>query len=659
MISFLDESQIELQLLATFQEFGYGRRLGLTLPTTGRPPERSSYADVLLVGRLRRRWSGSIRSYPWRGHRRSGPQGRGTENPSLIENNRRFHRMLVEGVPSNITLPTDAWSHDQVWLIDFDNLDKQRLAGGEPVHRHREQAQPPARHRGLHQRPAAGGHRVEEPRRRGRHGQARRSTSSRPTSRTFPSLFTTNELLVVSDGLEARVGTLTADWERFMPWRTIDGRGRRPPKGMPELEVLLKGVFEQAAVPRPGPALHRLRGRRRRRSSRRWPAITSSTPSTRPSTARSEASSPEGDRRVGVVWHTQGSGKSLTMAFYAGKIIQHPAMAEPDAGRADRPQRPGRPAVRHVLALPRAAAADAGAGRRSRAACANCSRWPPAAWSSPRSRSSCPRRRGTSIPLLSDRRNIVVIADEAHRSQYDFIDGFARHMRDALPNASFIGFTGTPIESTDKNTPAVFGDYIDIYDIQRAVEDGATVRIYYEGRLAKIELERSRAAQARRGVRGGHRRRGGRRQGEAQNQVGRLEAMVGTEKRIEPDRRGHGRAFREAPGCDGRQGDDRLHEPADLRRAVQGRSSSCGPSGTTTTTTGGPIKVVMTGSASDPPEWQPHIRNKRRARGPGQAVQGPGRPVQAGDRPRHVADRLRRAVPAHDVRSTSRCGATG
>ena len=131
-----------------------------------------------------------------------------------------------------------------------------------------------------------------------------------------------------------------------------------------------------------------------------------------------------------------------------------------------------------------------------------------------------PEEKGDRYPLLSDRRNIVVIADEAHRSQYDFIDGFARHMRDALPNASFIGFTGTPIELTDANTRAVFGDYISVYDIQRAVEDGATVPIYYESRLAKLELDEAEKPHDRRRVRGGHRGRGGRAQGEAQDQVG-------------------------------------------------------------------------------------------------------------------------------------------
>ena len=155
-----------------------------------------------------------------------------------------------------------------------------------------------------------------------------------------------------------------------------------------------------------------------------------------------------GDRRVGVIWHTQGSGKSLSMVFYAGQIVAAPGDGESDAGRADRPQRSGRPAFRHVLSAATNCCGRRRCRRRPASICASCSTSPAAAWSSPPSRSSCPRRRASKHPLLSDRRNIVVIADEAHRSQYDFIDGFARHMRDALPNASFIGFTGTPIEKT-------------------------------------------------------------------------------------------------------------------------------------------------------------------------------------------------------------------
>jgi type I restriction enzyme R subunit len=195
-----------------------------------------------------------------------------------------------------------------------------------------------------------------------------------------------------------------------------------------------------------------------------------------------------GDRRIGVVWHTQGSGKSLTMAFYAGRIIREPAMENPTV----------------VVLTDRNDLDEQLFGTFSR--CKDLLRQPPVqAESRAHLRELLqvaaggvvfttihkffPEDKGDRHPTLSERRNIVVIADEAHRSQYDFIDGFARHMRDALPHASFIGFTGTPIELADANTRAVFGDYISVYDIQRAVQDGATVPIYYESRLAKLALD--------------------------------------------------------------------------------------------------------------------------------------------------------------------------
>ena len=195
-----------------------------------------------------------------------------------------------------------------------------------------------------------------------------------------------------------------------------------------------------------------------------------------------------GDRRIGVVWHTQGSGKSLTMAFYAGAIVREQAMENPTV----------------VVLTDRNDLDDQLFGTFSR--CQDLLRQPPTQAESRadlRNKLSVnaggvvfttiqkffPEEKGDTHPTLSGRQNIVVIADEAHRSQYDFIDGYARHMRDALPNASFVGFTGTPIELQDANTRAVFGNYISIYDIQRSVEDGATVPIYYESRLAKLSLD--------------------------------------------------------------------------------------------------------------------------------------------------------------------------
>ena len=251
----------------------------------------------------------------------------------------------------------------------------------------------------------------------------------------------------------------------------------------------------------------------------------------------SEPGGEPGDRRVGVVWHTQGSGKSLTMAFYAGRVILRAGDGEPDARRAHRPQRPRRPALRHLRALPGPAAPDAGAGREPRRPARKLLQVAAGGVVFTTIQKFFPEEKGDRHPVLSDRRNIVVIADEAHRSQYDFIDGFARHMRDALPNASFIGFTGTPIELTDANTRAVFGDYISVYDIQRAVEDGATVPIYYESRLAKLELneaERPKIDPEFEEVTEGEEVE---RKEKLKTKWAQLEAVVGAEKRLELDRR--------------------------------------------------------------------------------------------------------------------------
>lgn len=302
----------------------------------------------------------------------------------------------------------------------------------------------------------------------------------------IPGLFTFNELLVVSDGLDARIGTLSAQKERFAPWRTIAGE-ELAPTSMSQLEVLLRGVFEPRRLldllrffivfeSDGDTAIKKLAG------YHQFHAVA------RALDATIDASQPDGSRRVGVVWHTQGSGKSLTMAFYAGRVVLHPAMENPtlviltDRNDLDEQlfstfsrchallrQEPEKASDRaHLRELLKVAAGGVVFTTIQK---------------------FLPETRDDTFPLLSDRKNIVVIADEAHRSQYDFIDGFARHMRDALPNASFIGFTGTPIELTDKNTRAVFGDYVSVYDIQRTVQDGATVPIYYESRLAKLELK--------------------------------------------------------------------------------------------------------------------------------------------------------------------------
>ena len=332
-------------------------------------------------------------------------------------------------------------------------------------------------------------------------------------------------------------------------------------------------------------------------------------PTGRYETGQNPGGSP-GDRRVGVIWHTQGSGKSLTMVFYAGAVIQAPAMENPTI----------------VVLTDRNDLDDQLFGTFAR--CSDLLRQPPVQAESRddlRRKLSVqaggvvfttiqkffPDQKGGRHPLLSDRRNIVVIADEAHRSQYDFIDGYAHHMRDALPNASFIGFTGTPIELKDANTRAVFGDHISIYDIQRAVEDSATVPIYYESRLARLALDEGERPRIDPGFEEATEGEEVARKEKLKTKWAQLEAVVGTEKRLRlvaQDIVDHFESRREALEGKAMVVCMSRRICADLYREL----TRLRPNWHDEDDERGRLKVVMTGSASDPTEWQQHIRNKKR-----------------------------------------------
>ncbi|MFN9039059.1 MAG: type I restriction endonuclease subunit R, partial [Planctomyces sp.] len=325
----------------------------------------------------------------------------------------------------------------------------------------------------------------------------------------IPSLLQYCELLIVSDGVQARIGSLTANQEWFKVWRTIDGE-KDAPRSALELEVLIRGVFEKRRFldmlqhfivfehDTESDRVHKIIA-----GYHQFHAVNAAMQETVRASGMAESAmiiaedegqywagrmhgGKAGDRRAGVVWHTQGSGKSFSMLFYAGRIIRNPAMQNPTV----------------VVLTDRNDLDDQLFGQFQRC-CELLNQTPVQAGDRDHLRELLKvvsggvifttiqkfmPEKGEKMPSLSERRNIVVIADEAHRSQYDLIDGLARNLRDALPNASFIGFTGTPIEQTDANTRAIFGDYISIYDIQRAVADGATVPIYYESRIAKLGL---------------------------------------------------------------------------------------------------------------------------------------------------------------------------
>ena len=459
----------------------------------------------------------------------------------------------------------------------------------------------------------------------------------------LPSLFAFNAVLAVSDGVEARLGTLTAGWEWFKPWRTISGEALAP-VFLTQLQVAIEGAFEKRRF------LALLRdfivfeddggGRLAKKMAgyHQFHAVETAVGETlraaelrareepgRYESGRKPGGNP-GDRRIGVVWHTQGSGKSLTMVFYAGRIIREPAMANPTM----------------VVLTDRNDLDDQLFGTFAR--CRDLLRQPPVQADSRADLRSklmveaggvvfttiqkfFPEEKGDRHPLLSERRNIVVIADEAHRSQYDFIDGFARHMRDALPNASFIGFTGTPIELQDANTRAVFGDYISIYDIQRAVEDKATVPIYYESRLAKLALDERERPRIDPGFEEATEGEEVDRKEKLKTRWAQLEAVVGAEQRLElvaEDIVAHFEQRTEAM-------DGKAMIVCMSRRiciALFRELTRLRPDWHDEDDDKGRIKVVMTGAASDPPDWQPHIRNKPRREALASRFRDPGDPLQ-------------------------------
>ena len=444
----------------------------------------------------------------------------------------------------------------------------------------------------------------------------------------IPSLFAYNAALMISDGVDARVGALTAGREWFKSWRTISGEALAE-QHLPQLQVMLEGVCERRRFlslirdfivfeDEGGGALaKKMAGYHQFHAVEAAVAETLRAAALRDAAGEDNPHEPElkpggepGDRRIGVVWHTQGSGKSLTMAFYAGRIVREPAMENPTI----------------VVLTDRNDLDDQLFGTFSR--CADLLRQPP---EQAESRADLraklaveaggvvfttiqkffPEEKGDRHPVLSERRNIVVIADEAHRSQYDFIDGFARHMRDALPNASFIGFTGTPIELKDANTRAVFGDYISVYDIQRAVEDAATVPIYYESRLARLAIKESERPkidpdfeEATEGEEVSRKER-------LKTKWAQLEAVVGADERlglVAEDIVAHYEKRLEAMDgkamvvCMSRRiCIDLYRELARLRPDWHDDDDNEGS-----------LKVVMTGDATDPTDWQDHIRNKPR-----------------------------------------------
>ncbi|MFZ5808043.1 MAG: type I restriction endonuclease subunit R [Chloroflexota bacterium] len=672
-MTLLAESDVESAALAWLKALGWAVKHGDEIAPDSLFTERGDFSQVVLERRLRDALAALNPTLPPEAledafRRLTQPAG-----ADLPARNRAFHQMLTEGVTVEYRAADGAIRGAQVQVIDFDHpLNNDWLAVNQFAVVENRHARRPDVVLFVNGLPLV---LIELKNPADENADIWKAYQQLHTYRAeLPTLFTFNEMLVISDGLEARLGVLDAGREWFKPWRTITGEDFYPPllpspagrgaggeglpspygrgvggegSRVPELQVLLEGVFaperfldllrhfivfeeDHSRLTKKIAGYHQFHAVRVAvEETLRAAALGQAARDESPGyLARRQPGGQRGDQRVGVIWHTQGSGKSLTMVFYAGRIIREAAMQNPTI----------------VVLTDRNDLDDQLFGTFAR--CQELLRQPPVqAQSRAHLRQLLDVQAGgvifTTIQKflddetlkvsetfrVSERRNIVVIADEAHRSQYDFIDGFARHMRDALPNASFIAFTGTPIELADKNTRAVFGDYISIYDIQRAVEDGATVPIYYESRLAQLALPeelKPRIDEEFEEVTEGEEIE---RKERLKTKWAQLEAIVGAPRRLELLAQDIVAHFEqrletlEGKGmivCMSRRIAVELY-----REIVRLRPHWEDPNDER-----GQIKIVMTGSASDPDDWQPHIRDKRRREALANRFRDPNDPFQ-------------------------------
>jgi len=627
------ESVVEDAALAWLEALGYAVLHGPDIAVGEPAAERKDpgYRDVVLERRLRQALVRLNPAIPPEALHDAYRKLTRTDAPTLLDRNHALHRMLVDGVTVEYRRPDGSIAGAQARVIDFDTPeDNDWLAVNQFTVAEGQHTRRPDVVVFVNGLPLAV---IELKNPADENATIWSAFHQLETYQAqIPTLFLYNAALVASDGTGARIGALGAGREWFKPWRTISGRGDAP-TSLSELQVVLEGVFERrrfldlvrhfvvfedfggGVLAKKLAGYHQFHAvnvavEETLRAAQRPAADHRTTEGPGRYDAGERPGGDPGDRRVGVVWHTQGSGKSLTMAFYAGRVILEPAMANPtivvltdrndlddqlfgtfarcrDLLRQDPVQAQDRADLRAKLSV-----ASGGVVFTT-------------------IQKFFPAEVGDRHPVLSDRRNIVVIADEAHRSQYDFIDGFARHMRDALPHASFIGFTGTPIEQTDASTRAVFGDYISVYDIQRAVHDGATVPIYYEGRLAKLELRESERPRIDEDFEEATEGEEVERKERLKSKWAQLEAVVGAEHRLRLVARDLVDHFENRlTAMDGKA----MVVTMSRRIAVELYQEliTLRPRWHDGADEAGSLKVVMTGSASDPLTWQAHIRNKAR-----------------------------------------------
>jgi type I restriction enzyme, R subunit len=643
-MAFLSEAQLESALLEQLGNLGFTCTSDDQIGPDGAQPEREAYDEVVLKGRLAAAVARLNPTLPAEAQADAVRRLTQSELPVLLEENRRIHRLLTDGAAVEYYGEDGVITGGAVRLIDFEHPDNNdwlavqqfTVVAGTAKRR-------PDVVIFVNGLPLAV---IELKAPGGESATLQSAFNQLQTYKTqIPALFRSNALLVTSDGLSARVGSLSADLERFMPWRTTDGHAIEP-KGTPEMATLIEGVFERGRFldllrhftvfgETGGGLVKIIAGYHQFHAVRK--AVLSTLRASQSAVAEDPAvyglpsvkDQPPGDHKAGVIWHTQGSGKSLLMAFYAGLLVFEPRMANPtlvvltDRNDLDEQLFGTFAMCKDLIRQTPVQAQDRDHLRTllNRASggviFTTIQKFAPAALTP----NPSPEGRGEQ-PALTDRQNVVVIADEAHRSQYGFkakvagktgeiAYGFAKYLRDALPNASFIGFTGTPIEATDVNTPAVFGHYIDIYDISRAVEDGATVPIYYESRLARIELDEDEKPRIDGEIEALLEDEDEPSAERAKQKWSTVEALVGSDKRLALVAADLVQHFEDRVGAL----DGKAMMVCMSRRicvALYDEIIKLRPQWHSDDDNAGWVKIVMTGAASDPPQWQPHIGNKAR-----------------------------------------------
>lgn len=643
MAAVISEDHIEQVIIQEFVDIGYEYINGVEISPEGLYQERE-YTEVVLKNRLQEAIAKINPTIPYEAREEALKKVLRSDSPELFQNNYQFHQYLTDGVEVEYR-KENRIAGDKVWLVDYENsLNNEFLVVNQFTVIEGNVNKRPDVILFVNGLPLVV---IELKNAADENADVNAAFNQLQTyKKTIPSLFQYNALLIASDGWDALYGSLTSPKQFFVPWKSIDGE-LIADEHIPQMEVMVKGMLNKMVI------LDLIRHFTIFHQNKEF--LTKIVPRyhqyfavNKAVTATIKATAENGDQRAGVIWHTQGSGKSLSMAFYAGKLVlalNNPTLViltdrndlddqlfdtfsmSQDILRQTPVQAENRDHLKKILSVASGGIVfttiqkflpeiqekiDLGDGKF--------------------------KNIKGDFDELSDRRNIVVIADEAHRSQYDFIDGFAKHMRDALPNASFIGFTGTPIENTDKNTQAVFGDYIDVYDIQQAVEDGATVRIFYENRLAKIALKEENKFKideqlnmvAEEMADYGEREEGI--SDDIENKKAkwaRLEAIVGNPDRLKliaNDIVKHFEARNEI--LDGKA----MIVCMSRRIAVElyAEIVKIRPDWHSDDDAEGGIKVVMTGSSSDPLDFQPHIRNKQKRKAIGDRLKDPNDSLKIG-----------------------------